>query len=113
MTSEQWEALVRRLDGEAKANPGRYRLRVGLLAALGYLYILGAVLVIAGAAAAVVFAIVESHTVVLGKLLIPLIALALIIFRALAVRIPPPEGIRSTARPRRGSGTSSTTSVDG
>jgi Zn-dependent protease with chaperone function len=94
VTSEQWEALVRRLDGEARQNPGRYRLRVGLLAALGYLYILGALLVIAGAAAAVVFAIVESHTVVLGKLLIPLIALALIVFRALGVRIPPPEGIR-------------------
>jgi Zn-dependent protease with chaperone function len=93
MTSEQWDALVRRLEDQAKENPGGYRLRVGLLAALGYAYILAALLLLAAAAVAVVLAVFASHTVILGKFLIPLAVLALIIFRALAVKIPPPEGI--------------------
>jgi hypothetical protein len=110
MTSEQWDELVRRLEIQAKEHPSGYRLRVGFLAVLGYTYILTALLVLAGAAAALVFAIAESHTIVLGKLLIPLAALALIIFRALGVKIPPPEGIRLDRPAAPDSGSSSTTS---
>jgi Zn-dependent protease with chaperone function len=100
MTSEHWDALVRRLDGLAKENPSGYRLRVGLLAALGYVYILGTLVVLAAAGVMVVLAATKSHAFILGKFLIPLGALALLILRALWVKIPPPEGIpldRSTA----------------
>jgi len=39
MNQEQYDALVKRLEGYARENPGSYKLRVGLLAALGYGYI--------------------------------------------------------------------------
>jgi Zn-dependent protease with chaperone function len=93
MTSEQWDALVRRLEPLAKENPAGYRLRVGLLAALGYLYILGALLFLIGATVGLFFTVVSAHAILLAKLAIPLAALAVVIIRALWVKIPAPEGI--------------------
>src|SRR6185503_21062528 len=43
MNDERFEALVGRLEGEAKRNPGSYRTRVLLMALLGNFY-LGVVL---------------------------------------------------------------------
>ena len=39
MDEMKFQALVRRLESEERERPGVYRLRVGLLAALGYGYI--------------------------------------------------------------------------
>jgi Zn-dependent protease with chaperone function len=92
MTEEQWEALVRRLDREAKANPGGYRRRVALLAALGYGYVFAVVAVLVAAAALVVWGAIAGPAALL-KFLIPIGALVVVIVRSLWVRLPPPEGI--------------------
>lgn len=39
MSREQFEDLVKRLEVTARNDPGGYTIRVGLLAALGYVYI--------------------------------------------------------------------------
>ena len=39
MRQEQFDALVQRLENFARQQPGIYKLRVGLLAVLGYAYI--------------------------------------------------------------------------
>jgi hypothetical protein len=44
MDKDKFASLVRPLESFAAANPGLYRLRVGLLAALGYVYLLSVVL---------------------------------------------------------------------
>ncbi len=108
MTEAKFEALVRKLERYAKEQPAAYQLHVGALAALGYAYIFGVVLVllaliagiIAGGVAVVVF--VGSHpgsgagAVGAVKLLIPLgiglTALIGVVFRSFQVHFPVPEG---------------------
>ena len=92
MTSEQWAALVRRLEPEAREDPKGYGRKVALFGALGYAFIalslvvlvLLAVLVIAGALAG---------PALLLKLLIPIGALGLLIIRSLSVKMDPPDGL--------------------
>ena len=88
------EALIRRLTEYARREPGRYRARVGLLAALGYAYIVLILLVLlallGGLAAALVTGHVNGLTVKLGLFLGVLVW---IILRSLWVTIPPPEGL--------------------
>ncbi|NEP54373.1 MAG: peptidase, partial [Moorea sp. SIO3C2] len=45
MTNEEFDTLVKKLEDYAQRYPNNYKLRVGLLAALGYAYIF---LVLAG-----------------------------------------------------------------
>lgn len=92
MTPEEWDDLVRRLDREANEDPGRYRRRVGLLAGLGYAYVLGVVLLLVASTAVVVW-LATTATFAILKFVLPLGALVIIILRALWVKIPPPEGI--------------------
>lgn len=96
MTREEYEAMVSRLEGVARRDPGKYRLRVGLLAALGYGYLLLVILLLVAAAAGM---IVLSRYVS-GAALTALkfiwgapLALAWFVLKALWVRIPPPEGL--------------------
>jgi Zn-dependent protease with chaperone function len=97
MTGEEWERLVERLDSLARAEPARYRRRVGLLAGLGYAYVVGVLALLIAAAAGVVWLAIIG-TVAILKFLIPLGAFVLLILRALWVRVPPPEGIRLTRK---------------
>jgi Zn-dependent protease with chaperone function len=93
VTAEQFEALVRRLEPEARANPTRYARVVALLAGLGYAFIalaLASLVALAG----VVVALAIAGPGILLKLLVPIGALAWVIVRSLAVKIEPPEGIR-------------------
>jgi Zn-dependent protease with chaperone function len=99
MTNEQFDALVTRLEGDAKRDPARYRFKVFLLALLGYGYVffilaalLALVLLIVGALLAARRA--ESPAI---RLVFPFLALAYLIVRALWVRLPPPEGLALTA----------------
>jgi Zn-dependent protease with chaperone function len=92
MTEEQWDALVRRIEPLAREDPKRYRLRVGLLGALGYAYIAIALFVLA-ALAVLVVALAISGPGALIKLIVPIAALGWIILRSLWVKIEPPEGI--------------------
>ena len=118
MTDAQFETLVRRLERYAKTQPGAYQFHVGFLAALGYAYIFGVVLVllaliggiIAGGVGILVY--MATHpgagvgTIGAVKLLIPLgiglVALIGVVFRSFQVHFPEPEGfsVSRTAAPK-------------
>lgn len=91
MTDETFKILVGRLERTAARSPALYRLRVLLLALLGYGYVLG---VLAGTVALVLLVLVygRANAAVL-KIEIFLVVFAGLILRALWVRLPPPEGL--------------------
>jgi Zn-dependent protease with chaperone function len=95
MTTEQFVEMVGRLEEYAKREPAKYRLRVGLLAALGYAYILFVLLTLA----LLVF--------LFGWWINPpklnfwvltfcwmLVVLAWLLVSSLRVKLPAPEGVR-------------------
>jgi Zn-dependent protease with chaperone function len=94
MTQEQFDALVRRLEGYAGRHPGAYRLRVGLLAALGYAYIFAVLALLLVAIALLAWSLAYLHfssgIIKIGWLLFTLMA---VILRALWVRFPAPQGV--------------------
>lgn len=93
MERRAFDQLVARLEPYAARSPLIYKIRVGLLAVLGYAYIfgmlavLGAILAVLGLAAST-----GKHLHVIGKLAIPLLLLAGVILRSLWVRLEEPEG---------------------
>lgn len=95
MDDERWAHLVARLEREAQEDPRGYRRKLVVISALGYAYILAALLVLVGLAVAVAVVAI-AHFVLLFKLLLPLGALFLVILRSFAVRIEPPEGMEVT-----------------
>jgi Zn-dependent protease with chaperone function len=92
MSTQSWDVLVRRLERQAQAEPGGYRLRVAALATLGYAYVGAILLAVVGGAATSAWLALTGHAVAV-KLLVPLVPLAVLILRALPVRLDPPEGI--------------------
>ena len=92
MTHEKFEALVQKLEPFARRSPGQYRLRVGLLAVLGYVYLLAMLGIVVGLLALLAMAVLSGHAVILIKLGIPLMVVAGLILRALWVSLPPPAG---------------------
>ena len=91
---EDWEKLVKNLEKYAQNKPDSYKLRVGLLALLGYVYIF---VVLAGLLlliALLVILVLYSHHVnfVIVKLLILFFIPIVIILRSLWVSFPPPKG---------------------
>jgi len=92
VSEERWLELVERLEHRSQSDPRGYRRRVGLLAALGYAYLGLTLAAVAGLSAAVVYFAVTGPALLL-KFLIPLGALALVVLRALWIRVDPPEGI--------------------
>src|SRR5262245_1160298 len=95
MDEERLQALVRRLEPKARANPAAYRRKVVLLALLGYAFLALFVLVLLGLAALVVLAAFNGPALAL-KFLIPIGALLYVVVRALNVKFPPPEGLPVT-----------------
>jgi hypothetical protein len=93
MDEERWQALVRRLEPQARARPESYRRKVVLLAALGYGFIATLLLVLIGLGVLVVVLALNSSGIVL-KFLIPIGALFFVILRSLYVKVEPPEGVR-------------------
>lgn len=92
MTQEEWAALVRRLEPQARENPASYRRKVVAFGALGYLFI-GLALAALAALAVLVVALALAGPGLLLKLLIPIGALGLLILRSLWVRLEPPDGL--------------------
>jgi Zn-dependent protease with chaperone function len=91
MTNEEFEALVARLEGEARRAPSAYGLRVWLLAMLGNGYLALVVLLLV----ALLLGAIASVTVLKGfavKLIAVVGVFLWIVLRALWVSIPPPEG---------------------
>jgi len=96
MTDERFEALVGRLEGDAKRNPASYRTRVLLMALLGNFY-LGVVLtlivaLLLGAAVSVVW--LKAAGV---KIAIVVAIFLWMVIKALWVRLSPPQGAEITS----------------
>ncbi len=98
MDRAAFDAVATRLTREAERSPGHYRLRVFLLALLGYgvllLLLVTALLLSAG----VLLAILATKAFLLLRFAwLPLI-FAFVLFKSLWARIPPPAGRRLTRR---------------
>ena len=94
MDDERWQALVRRLEPQARARPVAYRRKVVLLAILGYAFIASLLLVLLGFAAVVVYLALTGTVILLLKLLIPIGGVFFVIARSLYVKFEPPGGVR-------------------
>ena len=96
MTGAAREALIERLEVEAREAPGRYRRKVAALAVLGFLVLGGAVVLSLGFSVGLVVVLWAVSPLLLAKLLkvlwIP-VAFAWMILRALWIRFDPPDGI--------------------
>lgn len=92
MEENKVASLVRPLEEFAETNPGPYRLRVALLAALGYVYLFGIVLILLGIVAVTLF-YVRVNWIMVKVLWIPL-ALVGLVLRSLWITIPEPEGLK-------------------
>jgi len=97
MKREEFEALVRRLEQEALRDPGQYRVKVGLLAGLGYGFILVLLAVAFALVAGTLTVLLTTGRTVGGstiKLLVCGLVLAFTILRALWVTFDRPDGVR-------------------
>ena len=97
MTNAQFEALVHRLEGEARRDPSGYQFKVLLIAWLGNAYLGLMLLLIVGLLAALVAGIVVSKSAVAVKLLILVGAFLWLVLRAIWVSVPPPLGMELAA----------------
>lgn len=99
MTGEQFGKLVARLEGEARDNSALYKLRVALLAALGYAYILFILAIIIGLLSLIaLLSLTGKGLILVFKVGVPIVATLAVIVRALGVRITAPEGVALSPR---------------
>ncbi len=93
MSEKQFEQLVRRLETYAQTHPTRYKLKVALVAALGYAYVLAVLGLALGVGTWLILSLKDGGTHLSSvKLLFGLGVLAAIILRAFWVRFTPPAG---------------------
>lgn len=91
MTREQFEALVARLEHQARKSPGAYKLRVFFLALLGNLYLAGVLLATVVILVALVASIRYLQAAAI-KLVVIVAAFLLMLLRAMWIRVNPPQG---------------------
>lgn len=95
MTKEQFESLVKKLEEYSERDPGGYRRRVGLLAALGYGYVWFVLAIVLALLAALVWAVINvSFNGIVLKVGLALLVLSYMIIRSLWISFPRPQGIR-------------------
>jgi hypothetical protein len=96
VTDDDFAALVKRAEQEARKTPGWYRIKVAALGAFGYLVVWALLLGTLGLVGLIVWALIAGGgrgSWPLLKVGLPLLAFALVIVRALWVRVEPPSGI--------------------
>ena len=83
MDLARFGALVGRLEQRARQQPGLYRAQVGAVAALGYLYVIGVLVLLAGVMVGLVYAAaqVRGGGALFIKLLLPVGGLAYLLLR--------------------------------
>ena len=91
MTLERWHELSQRLERLARRRPALYRLRVLLVASLGYAVIGGAILVTAAGAAVAGALAVEAHAVLPAVLALSLTAVVVTMAHSLWAALPAPR----------------------
>ncbi|HZH79190.1 MAG TPA: hypothetical protein VEY88_24400, partial [Archangium sp.] len=90
---EAFDARVAELERVAQRSPGAYKLRVVLLGALGYAYLLTGLLVLLTLVAGMVLLLLKGKGIALAlKLGLPALLLVGAVGSALWVRLSPPEG---------------------
>lgn len=98
LTEAQTKDLVKHLEQMAREHPQRYRLRVGGLAILGYLYIL---MIFAGLAGGLwilrQLCIAFNQTELLPTLYLVALIVALVVIRMFWLTIPSPKGVEISA----------------
>jgi Zn-dependent protease with chaperone function len=97
MTQDRFESLVRGLERYAAAHPAGYKVRVVLLAILGYAYVLAVILLAIALMGLLGVVLVVSRANILAvklgaKFGLPLLLLLGVILRALWVRLEEPAG---------------------
>ena len=98
MSDREFEELVKELQADSARHPGLYRIRVMLLAAMGYAFLVGSFVGLSLFTIGFVYLLLKSHTAAIAlKLLAPLGALMFIMMRALWVKIDDPEGMELTS----------------
>lgn len=95
MTHAEFIETVNRLEEYARREPGKYRLRVGLLAALGYAYLLLALAVLLCLFGGIIYLMFEGghFNFFEVKFALVLLTLAAVVARALWVKVPAPTGV--------------------
>jgi Zn-dependent protease with chaperone function len=97
MTNEEFEALVSRLEADARRNPAGYRTRVLLMALLGNVYL--AVMLVCIVAMFLVAAVSVVWLKAAGvKIAIVMAVFLWLVLRALWVRLSPPQGTEIAPR---------------
>lgn len=91
MEANKLATLIPSLETLAEKNPATYRLRVGLLAALGYVYLFVVVAILLGVVAGAIYGI-GIKPLMIKILWIPL-ALAGLVLRSLWITLPEPDGM--------------------
>lgn len=94
-TREARRRLVERLEHEARIDPGRYHLKLGLLAALGYAVLGLSLLLTLGVAVFLVLYLLIVRPPVEPNIAVPILLLGtvgIVVLRALWVRFGVPEG---------------------
>jgi hypothetical protein len=91
MKEDKFASLIHSLESFAAARPGLYRLRVALLAALGYVYLLLVVSLLLVVVAATLYYL-QLNWAAIKIVWIPL-ALVGLVLRSLWITIPEPDGI--------------------
>ena len=94
-SAEARRQLVERLEREAEAAPGRYRLKLALLAGLGYAVLVGALLATLGLLVFIVGYMLVVRPPADPYIAIPIIVLGMagtVVLRALWIRFVPPQG---------------------
>lgn len=90
MENEKLAVLIQRLEKSAGQKPGLYKVRVALLAALGYAYLLFVVVILLAIVAAILIS-VRVNWIAIKILWIPLVLIG-IVLRSLWITIPEPDG---------------------
>ena len=91
MEQSKYESLIKPLEALAAENPGGYRLRVALVAALGYLYLLVIVTLLLSIVVLVVF-YASINFLIIKIIWIPLVLVG-IVLRSLWITLPVPDGV--------------------
>src|SRR5688500_11412745 len=97
MHEAHFRELVDELEESAQESEGGYRIKVALLAALGYVYVIAVVALLAAAIWMIALAMKDGKNLVLIKFAIPMAMLAFVGVRALWVRLEAPEGLTVSA----------------
>jgi Zn-dependent protease with chaperone function len=92
MTHDEFAALVARLEGHARRNPGAYRARVIALALAGYAYLAVVIAVLAVLLGGAIYSIAYAHAVGIKLALVTGIFLW-VVLKALWIRFGAPDGI--------------------